>query len=96
MGVQGEHHGTSAAIEFAVTVLQVCKKTNAVLLAPRYYVFIVFFRGFHVFSCACTVYASVTFGAFSYELKVVHKRIWIPFLGCGGNSRFFFSLLSSG
>lgn len=36
MDVQGEHHGTSAAIEFAVTVLGVCSndKENAVQLAP--------------------------------------------------------------
>lgn len=26
MVLQGEHHGTSAAIEFAVTVLQVCQQ----------------------------------------------------------------------
>jgi len=29
--VQGEHHGTSAAIEFAVTVLQVSRKENLVI-----------------------------------------------------------------
>ena len=60
MGVQGEHHGTSAAIQFAVTVLEVCRKGKArvVQLVSVFILSYVSFRECYIISfwLVCVIY----------------------------------------